>query len=368
MGGDLLKQLFSQLDETTKASLLEKTSFTDVSKLVSRIPKDVHFQLINKIKEMCKSDGFQVFSTREFDDKMDHGDIDILYVDTRVDIRQRLTKLFNPLVIKRNGTITTFSHKHSDTEYFQIDFIHVTDENMAQFFLSYGDIGMTMGMIAYHNKLKYGDDGLHLKISGEQMNQLTDSTVFSSQEEHIFDLSQDPELIARFFQLDFDRWKMGFCSQMEAYEWLARSIFYDPHHFVPNEGKLKRHDKPKRKFMSGFDEYSKIVLESYVGEQKISNIIDYSLKFFNKFDEIMLSIKLLAEQRKLNIERSAKFSGKNFIEKGISGKKVGKAIAEFKEYVKSNFQLSFEEWLDSSSKEHVEIIFEEFFLQKMISC
>lgn len=361
MGGDLLKQLFSQLSEPVKTSLLEKTNFTDITLLVARIPKDVHIQITNEIKDICKADGFQAFSTREFENKLDHGDVDMLYTDTSIDIRQRLIKLFNPLVIKRNGQITTFSYKFSDTEYFQVDFNHVRKENMAQFFLSYGDIGMTMGMIAFHNKLKYGEDGLYLKISGNQMNQLSGSDVFNLQEEHIFELSQEPEAIARFFQLDFFRWQLGFANPTEAYEWLARSIFYNPRHFISNEGKLKRHDRPKRKFMTGFDEYSSIVLESYVEEQKFYNIVDHSLKFFNKFDEIMAGIILIAKQRKLNIERSDKFSGRIFTERGISGKEVGKAICEFKEYVVKNFRLEFDEWLDNSDKEHVNEICEQFF-------
>lgn len=361
MGGDLLKQLFSQLSASDKATLLENTDLTDVTLLVARIPKDIHLCITNEIKELCKSDNFQTFSTKEFEDKIDHGDIDILYTDTNVDIKQRLTMLFNPLVIKRNGTITTFSYKYSDTEYFQVDFNCVTNLELAQFFFSYGDIGMTMGMIAYHNKLKYGDNGLFLKIDGRQMNQLSKTTLFNAQEEHIFELSQDPRTIANFFGLSHDRWLLGFENMTDAYDWLARSKFYNPCHFVSNEGKLKRHDKPKRKFMSGFEEYSSIVLESFIDEQKYHNIVDYALNFFNKFDEIISKIQLIIEQRHLNLHRASKFTGKNFIDKGLSGKDVGIAINKFEEYVTKTFNLEFDSWLDASNKMHVQDTFEHFF-------
>lgn len=366
MGGDLLKQLFSQLSATDKATLLENTGLTDVTLLVARIPKDIHLHITNEIKELCKLDNLHIFSTREFKNKMDHGDIDVLYTDTSIDIRQRLVRLFNPLVIKRNGTITTFSYKYSDTEYFQVDFNHVVNLELSQFFFSYGDIGMTIGMIAYHNKLKYGDTGLCLKINGEQINQLSKSTLFNMQEEYTFELSQKPILIANFFGLSYDRWLLGFENMTEAYEWLSRSIFYNPRHFVPNEGKLKRHDKPKRKFMSGFEEYSRIVLESYVDEHKCHDIVNQSLNFFNKFDEVMSIIQLNVEQRQLNNNRASKFTGKNFVDMGLLGKDVGVAINKFQNYVTERFQLEFNTWLDNSNKEHVTETFEHFFHENYV--
>lgn len=358
MGGDCLRSLFAQLSQTEKEKLLENTGYTNVTDLVARIPKEYYFNIANEFIENCKKENINMFLSREFDDKLDYGDIDIYYSGS-VDIIAIIKKVFNPLVLSSNGNVVTFSYKLSNTQYFQVDFISTETPLNAQFFFSYGDIGMVMGMIAHHNKLKYTDNSLCLKINGLEMNKLSNSSLFNEKEEHLFELTKDPLTIANFFTLSYDRWCEGFSTMIEAYEWLRQSIFYNPRHFVHNEEKLKRHDKPKRKFMAGFENYSKNILESYVQKEHI-NIIEYTFNFFEK-NKIIHEISTIANKRKTDLDRALKFSGKDLIEKGITGKEIGVGIKNFQNYISDKYEIEFYKWLDNSSNEHVKDVFETFY-------
>lgn len=351
MGGDCLKQLFQNLNENKKLDLLNGTIFTSVLDLISRIPKDVHLNVAHTIKQICEENGLYVFVSKEFEDKMDHGDIDMFYVDKTVNVVNLIVRVFKPIVIKCNGTVTTFSYKFSSTEYFQVDFIHVENEELSKFFFSYGDIGMTMGMMANRHNLKYSDNGLFLKVNGKKMNFITSSDLFAEQEEHIFELSKSPEKICEFFGLNYHVWLNGFNTSYEAYEWLAMSKFYIPSHFVEGEEKLKKHDRPKRKFTKGFDDFS----QKMEPRQKIENsdVFDCATSFFEKLSEIQIICEQIKQKRQIDFERATKFNGKMFIMKGHTGKKVGTLINQFKLFVENKFETTFEVWLDSNTKEFV---------------
>jgi hypothetical protein len=74
----------------------------------------------------------------------------------------------------------------------------------------------------------------------------------------------------------------------------------------------------------------------------------------------MQEIQLIANKRRLNYERTSKFTGNDFVKKGLSGKDVGIAIKRFQDYITKNFQTEFDVWLDNSDKEHVTNMFEQF--------
>ena len=112
--------------------ILENTNFTNVSEVISKNTKDIHKNTIDKIKSDCAQYNLKLFSTREFEDKIDHGDIDLYYSDD-IDVKSIIIELFDPIVIKK-WTKLLFSYKFSESQYFQIDFIQVTNINLSDFF------------------------------------------------------------------------------------------------------------------------------------------------------------------------------------------------------------------------------------------
>lgn len=363
MGGDCLRLLFSKLSTDQKHALLDGTLFTKVEDLVSRISKDVNISLTREIIAMCREEGFEMFSTREFEDKMDFGDFDFYTTDNR-DLLPLINKLFNPLVIGRNGHTTTFSYKFSPTQYFQIDFAHISDSELGKFVKSFADIGMSLGMIAAHNKLKFGEEGLFLRLNGTDLNELSETSVYKKEEEMCFELSTNVETIVSYFGLSYEYWLLGFENMERAYEWLARSKFYSPRYFVSGEEKLKRHNKPKRKFMSGFEEYSRRLISESFHDVPRPNTINYTFRFFNNQEQILDLIKNATNKKILQIERNAKFSGKKFVEKGLLNEDVGIAIKNFRKDVENNFGIQFELWLDSADINTVDSYFESFYLSQ----
>jgi hypothetical protein len=337
MGGDALKQLFNNLSTEKKDELLAQANgITNVEQLVCRITKDIYEDLKNDIKLRCETRGLQISYLREFSDKLDHGDCDVLYWDKTIDVRSVIQELFNPVAIARNGTVTSFAYKHSDEMYFQIDFIFVRDLEMSTFFFSFGDIGMALGMMSTYYGLKYGDSGLFLKCGGEVMNNIFGATDFKPEEVVEFELSTSPIKICEFFELDYQRWLYPFDTMNEAYEWLSKCKFYNPKYF--GSAMLKRHEKPKRKFMSGFEEFSERHKDEIVVRDfgtKFS-FVDFSrdvLYTFNKFQEFEDYGNILIKKRRLEKERTAKFSGKDVLEKGVQGKKIGEVLSKFKSYI-----------------------------------
>jgi hypothetical protein len=366
MGGDALKQLFNNLSIEKKVELLALTnSVTNVEQLVCRITQDIYVDLKDTIKSKCNAIGLDISFLREFSDKIDHGDLDILYYDRTVDIRNIINELFQPVAIMRNGTITSFAYKYSDEMYFQIDFIFVKDLEMSTFFFSFGDIGMSLGIISSRHNLKFGDSGLFLKCNGEVMNNIFGTTDFKPEEVIEFELSTSPSEICEFFELDYQQWLTQFDTMNEAYEWLSKCKFFDPKYFIHGLDMKKRHEKPKRKFMNGFEEFCETNKE-LVSKDFGTNLsrVDFSrgvLYTFNKFQKFDDYGNILIKKRRVEKERSDKFSGKDIMEKRIYGKQIGEILLKFKLYIVETRSKTFEEWLDAYDKESVLMAFDFFF-------
>jgi len=360
MGGDGLKLLFSKLSQSDKQNILKNTNFNNVEDLVARIPKDINKSLTDEIIMMVKNEGIDLFSTREFDDKLDFGDLDF-YTTTDKDLNPIIKKLFNPIVMKSNGGTITFSYKFSETQYFQIDFGHMTNLKLGMFVKSYADIGMILGMIASHNKLKFGEAGLFLKLNGDELNNIGKTTIFSPQEEMIFKLSTDVETIVLFFGLDYLEWSTGFENMEKAYNWLSKSPFYNPKYFINGEEKLKRHEKPKRKFMTGFEKYSEQLFKTNSHNFTNIDIVNYVFSFFKNYEKIMDEIKQIIETRETNKIRAEKFSGKTITNKGLIGKEIANCFKNFKIFIEDKYKNNFNEWIDNSDSNTINNIFESFF-------
>jgi len=85
------------------------------------------------------------------------------------------------------------------------------------FFHAYGDLGMLIGRLAASVGLHLGELGL--KMSSQALVPTYSST---------FALTSSMHDVLSFFGLSMERWKLGFATQHETFEWLASSRFYAP--------------------------------------------------------------------------------------------------------------------------------------------
>lgn len=364
MGGDCLKQLFLKMNDEKKHKILHNVhpNITVISDLVCRIDNDNYLKLKNKITEKCKAHNLNIFFSRDFE-KSDHGDIDVFYCDKNVNILEIIKQMFNPIVIGKNSDVITFPYKLSVNQYYQIDFIFVEHLNMANFFYSFGDIGMTIGMMTSHYNLKFGFSGLYIKLTDEILNTLSSSSVWHNTE-NVF-LSNDPVKICEFLGLDHCVWEYGFDKMEHSYHWITTSRFFNPSFFIFGEQKLGKHDKPKRKYMTGFEEYVKLTKDTYQNCD-IKYNLDFcmnTLEFFSQTHDVLTLINDKTQKEIKRKTRNEKFSGKDVVKIGYKGKDVNNMIMKFRKYVvenKTKNLSTFEDWLDENNKSQIMTVFSSF--------
>ncbi|KAF6755919.1 hypothetical protein DFP72DRAFT_1118832 [Ephemerocybe angulata] len=130
--------------------------------------------------------------------------------------------------------------------FYQVD-IHVCKDEAEwariNFFHSYGDMGMMLGLITRNIGLRLGEHGLKLPVSQHQPLMLSDS----------FDE------ILPFLGLDKGTFDKGFRTKEEVFEWVASVRFFDPRFFRSSgEGitKVKQDRKMYREFVQWVNEHN----------------------------------------------------------------------------------------------------------------
>ena len=142
--------------------------------------------------------------------KASFGDVDLLVSHPLQPLDVR--RLFASSAVAVNGPVLSFEY-----EGHQVDLIDVGEGSfdMARFTYSYGDMGMTLGMVAVRVGLKLGYQGL--------------SVVLDS---HRLKLSSELPAILGFLGLDLERWERGFVTDGEVFAFIASSRFFRPSMFL----------------------------------------------------------------------------------------------------------------------------------------
>lgn len=107
---------------------------------------------------------------------------------------------------------------------------------------SYGDLGMILGSIARSLQLSLGHSGLrvsssftyHVCMRVHYCLQL--ASPLPTAPPLAFRLSSSFPQILTFFELSIDQWTEGFATQLEIFEWLASSPFFDVQRLSPSRG------------------------------------------------------------------------------------------------------------------------------------
>nr|GAT60847.1 predicted protein [Mycena chlorophos] len=233
-----------------------------------RIPPPVYEALKKQITPKLES-LFQVVSTpAEAPQKADHGDVDFLVCQpleelTHKEIQALLAAdhvlpahqtssyalrvergAWGPLGLEEQEDTarTAAEAAGSSNIYYQVD-VHVcpdrSDWERVHFFHSYGDLGMILGLIVRNNGLTLGTKGLKLPNVPHPPIDLCDSM----------------DEIMKYMGLSMDRWKAGFTTALEVFEWVGTSTFFDPTTFQSRGTGIKK-VKPERKMYGNFVEWA----------------------------------------------------------------------------------------------------------------
>lgn len=263
-----------------------------------RLPAKEYFQLcVEILGVLWFAEHRQSFVIDAYKTKESFGDVDILYTGS-VLTKERLLEIFpDTKAVYKNGTVISFEYKN-----FQVDLIWSSYDTLfyAKGYYSYNDIcGNLVGCIAHKFGLKHGHDGLYLPIrDGDNM--------FAS-----ILLTVDIEKTYRMLGLDVERFRKGFETREEGFDWVSKSPYYDPEIYkLENRNTIARVRDKKRITYNAFlrwgEEWSKTNL-CFVGFTK--DKMDYLPFIFEHFPEAEEQYK--AEIHKLGFSRyiKTKFSG-----------------------------------------------------------
>ena len=119
-----------------------------------------------------------------------------------------------------------------------------------------------------------------------------------------FHLSSSFEFILAFFGLSMERWKAGFKTEVDAFEWVTTSRFFHPKKLQGKENRSKRSEKGKRQMYNNFttwvqgQSFNDKVLDS-TPEITVQEALDY----FGKREEYDVTMN---EYDKLEILHAAR--------------------------------------------------------------
>ena len=301
----------------------------------------INLKLYNKIKSIILSKLLHYnnfIPVIEMPGKETFGDLDLIYkCKENQDIRFIVNEIFSPYEVFSNGTVFSFSYKINETDYFQIDLIKVSNIEMAQFYYGYGDIGHIIGRIMKKNNLTFGIEGLWINYENNKIM-----------------LSCVPQEICNFIGLDYNKWKDGFSTEIDIFNWIIQCKYFNKDYFNPdNFNSVYKKNYDTRPNFKLFIDYIFSINIEHNNEIKL-NIIDY-ITIFNKHNEKEIIDKKLY----INKLHQEKFSGKVFL-LYTDCKNIGKYKDEFKTYICEN--QDFNEYLLKNDVDFINNQIKEFVL------
>jgi hypothetical protein len=305
----------------------------------------VNLELYNKIKSIILSKllPYNYFvSIIEMPGKETFGDLDLIYKwKDNQDIPFIINELFSPREVFSNNNVFSFSYNINEVEYFQIDLIKVSNIEMAQFYYGYGDIGHIIGRMMKKNDLTFGAEGLWINYENNKIM-----------------LSSDPLEICNFIGLDHSKWKNGFNTITDVFNWIIQCKYFNKIYFNPDNfnAVYKKNYETRPNFKLFVDYILNINTEN---KNEINlNIIDY-ITIFNKHNEKEIIDKKLY----INKLHQEKFSGKIFL-LYTDCKNIGKYKDAFKKHICEN--QDFNEYLLNNDIDFINNQIKDFILNNVL--
>lgn len=311
-------------------------------------------KILTKINEY--NPAFYARSIPYYKNKQDFGDIDILISSSSGSNPQDIPrKIFHSEEVVKNGNVQSFRLRLDSDRVFQVDTISVPYEDLdvAKFYFSYNDLNLLTGRIAHKLGLKFGFDGLVLKIRTESGHAGLD-----------INLTKDPRRIYDFLGYDYNRYLQGFNNLEEVYEFVASTKYFNP--FIFDYEQLNHINKTrnrKRATYAGFLEWISHGegFNQYQFQQKQA----YLIKTHCAFPEIDIfgQIKEYACDYHKNELLKNKFNGNLVMSwiPGLQGKELGQAISGFRKYIECESGTVFSEAIKHMPTDVIKEYFQEWY-------
>jgi hypothetical protein len=269
-------------------------------------------------------------------------------------MREYITETFKPNEIFHNGNCWTFDYNE-----LQVDLITVAPEHFDSNYnyLSYNDLGNYIGKIAHGFGFKYGQEGLMYdhNFKGSNIGRVI--------------ISKNYDKIYEFLGLDYNRWKQGFDTLEEIFDFVSKSKYFNWEYLqLENNNRINRERDVKRKSYMSFLEYiennCKDDNHRFQYEKDKSVYVDAANKFFPEAG-LELEIRRLEYEASKALYIKAKFNGGELMRRyGLKGKEIGDAINGFKKYIETAFgEDTYEDYIINATIDEIYGDFETNFKQ-----
>ena len=328
---------------------------------VSRFNKETYEQtkleIINKFSQYLNLD-FPI----DIPNKETFGDLDILYtfIIPNINVIQLIKSIYNPVEIVSNGDVISFAYQ-LESEYYQVDFIKCKNIYMNKFYFSYGDLGAIIGRMTKYYGWTFGSDGLWINVYPDTVDKFLNITNFTNKFIDKIDttwnlgsvfLSDNPQKICDFLDLDYNKWIEGFLSNEEIFDWVKKSKYFSSN-IYKSLNYVHRRRALLRPFYQDFiiSIFGEVEFSTASESEIYSNLQLEALEYFQKFPEL----KILIDKYFKNLELKEKFNGNLLLElKVVENKEeLGNWIKKFKLTIQTKYSIEFENWLDSNTKEKI---------------
>lgn len=302
---------------------------------VRRHDADEYFTKITELNEtlgVLFGDDARLYNLEAYSTKPSFGDADILATNLPPNYKELLIVCFglDKDMHVSNGNVFSFNY-----EGLQVDLINTPEEEFesSKFYFDYNDFGNLLGKITRKLGMKFGHDGLFLRVYDPNLDTVLGPDIL---------LTRDPQTILNMLGLSYTRYLLGFETLEDIFVYVSGCQYFNPGIYLldnlSNKAMVRDH---KRKTYNAFIEWvdaRKDQLYAYPYEDLV-NKGGYRLKepFYSDiiikyFPEVEGKVNSLIRKYEENLKIKEVFNGNIVMELlKIEGKELG----EFMRYVNS---------------------------------
>lgn len=340
MGGNATKQWnterFTKTEYDSVCNYIAK--LMELKPLYKNNENEVDDYVSNQI--LTESDGDELYAVIPcYFEKDSFGDLDFLTTDNHVSVIEKLQKADDVEIIGKvkSGNCTSYAIRFNSIspKSFQLDIIHVDKSvfNFALHYFSFNDLGNFIGRIASAARIKFGFDGMFRKVYlnnhgdiipvyslKEQQSQANDNSHSTVVKKTEVLLTCDFFTALDFLGFDVERYKQGFATLDEIFEFVYQSKFFKESYFSLDNrpADMRARDKKRANYGLALDYFAKKgekqALYSLPDDKVINQVFPRSL-------EEMLGLQK-EMQYKIKIKES--INSKKIVQSLLNG--IGQAV------------------------------------------
>lgn len=332
MGGNATKQWnterFTKTEYDSVCNYIAK--LMELKPLYKNNENEVDDYVSNQI--LTESDGDELYAVIPcYFEKDSFGDLDFLTTDNHVSVIEKLQKADDVEIIGKvkGGNCTSYAIRFNSISHkaFQLDIIHVDKSvfNFALHYFSFNDLGNFIGRIASAARIKFGFDGMFRKVYfnnhgdmipvyalKEQQSQANDNSHSTVVKKTEVLLTCDFFTALDFLGFDIERYKQGFATLDEIFEFVYQSKFFKESYFSLDNRPADMRARDKKRANYG------LALDYFAGKGEKTSF--YPLPD----DEVINQVFPHSLEEMLELQKQIKIQTK--IKESISSKKIVKSL------------------------------------------